>query len=707
MTVHLSLNQSSNAIKMNPDSWLPAAALIIAFIFLILPCFVRAQNLSPKYRAWLEEEVVYIITPTEREVFLNLTTDRERDLFIEGFWRHRDPTPETEKNEFRDEHYRRLAYANRHYRGQGLPGWKTDRGKVYIIFGEPQTQRSYLGTSSVYPAEVWSYQGISIPGIPQEFDLLFFQRNGMGDFVLYDPAGDGPWNLLPTFRGNPGNYLEAYEMLSVIEPELARTSISLIPNESVRNFPSLMSTVLLQSIDSAAHRSVEDKWAKKFREYKSLIEVEYSANYIDSGALLQVILDSSGIPFVHFAIQPKTISVAGEGGSVSTDLAFNGILTDLQGRTVYQFEKNVPFRFSLEQYEKLRQRPFVFADLFPIVPGEYKLSVLMKNSVSKEFTTLEGRVSFPEAFPEPRLSPLWLGFNATRLAVPPAVPKPFVVRDIQLFGDPGLTFITKDTLHIYVQILGLSQDLKAKGFLKFSIEKDGVERASKVQPLFSNPDSLNFLEVFALADIPPDYYRAVVSLLDEGGRILDRQSKDFQVSPAAFLPRPWVHAQSLIDQGGRGRVDHILGRQKLNLGDATGAILWLEKARAAEPQNRDVAYDLGRALAVLNRTVDAWAVLQPLSDMAKDNFDLTLLLGRIEIANGRHSEAVGRLRQALETFGLNVQILNELGEAYVRLGEKTQALAVWKKSLELDPNQPAILKKIADLEKPPAAPVFE
>jgi len=367
----------------------------------------------------------------------------------------------------------------------------------------------------------------------------------------------------------------------------------------------------------------------------------------------------------------------------------------------------VPFRFSLEQYEKLRKRPFVFADLFPIVPGEYKLSVLIKNSVSKEFTTLDGRVSFPADFPSPRLSPLLLGFNSIRLAEPPAAPKPFVVRDVQLFGDPESTFIAKDTLHIYTQVLGLSADMKAKGSLKFIIEKDGAERASKVLPLSGNPDSLNFLEVFALTSVPPDYYRAIVLLLDEGGRVLDRQARDFQVSPAASLPRPWIHAHSLIEQGGRGRIDHILGSQRLNLGDAQGALPWLERSRAAEPQAFDVAYDLGRALFALNRMADAWAVLQPFSEAAQENLDLTLLLGRTEIALGRNDKAVARFQAALVSFGLNIQILNELGEAYARLGEKAEALAAWRKSLELDPNQPAIREKIAVFEVPFQAPLSE
>lgn len=105
----------------NPHRNFPAAAFLLAFIFLSLPGLAPAQNLSDKYRTWIEEEAAYIITQTERQVFRDLASEWERDLFIEAFWRHRDPTPGTERNEFWEEHYRRLAYANRYHRGQGLP----------------------------------------------------------------------------------------------------------------------------------------------------------------------------------------------------------------------------------------------------------------------------------------------------------------------------------------------------------------------------------------------------------------------------------------------------------------------------------------------------------------------------------------------------------------------------------------------------------
>jgi len=123
--------------------------------------------LSPKYKTWLEEEVLYIIMPIERQVFQKLTTDRERDLFIEAFWKQRDPTPGTPENEFRTEHARRIVYANKNFhRPTPLPGWRTDRGRIYIILGEPNDIERYSGQGQVNSSEVWFYQDKTALGLP-------------------------------------------------------------------------------------------------------------------------------------------------------------------------------------------------------------------------------------------------------------------------------------------------------------------------------------------------------------------------------------------------------------------------------------------------------------------------------------------------------------------------------------------------------------
>src|SRR5689334_23463853 len=125
------------------------------------------KELETPYRKWLNEDVSYIITDEERAAFKKLQTDEEREQFIEQFWLRRDPTPDTVENEFKEEHYRRIAYANEHF-AAGIPGWKTDRGQMYIKFGPPDEIESHPsggqyertpeeggGTTSTYPFERW------------------------------------------------------------------------------------------------------------------------------------------------------------------------------------------------------------------------------------------------------------------------------------------------------------------------------------------------------------------------------------------------------------------------------------------------------------------------------------------------------------------------------------------------------------------------
>lgn len=146
--------------------------LIIGFLLVgsfafVLPGPAAAQvkkksskDLPPLYRKWLEEEVVYIIMPKERDVFLQLESDREREIFIKAFWKQRDPTPDTDRNEFREEHYRRISYANQWFgRGSPGPGWRTDMGRIYIILGQPKTIDRFENLAQVFPTVIWFFDG--------------------------------------------------------------------------------------------------------------------------------------------------------------------------------------------------------------------------------------------------------------------------------------------------------------------------------------------------------------------------------------------------------------------------------------------------------------------------------------------------------------------------------------------------------------------
>jgi GWxTD domain-containing protein len=159
-----------------------SAGILAITAAVVLTAWQQQPQASPPlatpYTKWLTEDVAYIITDQERAAFKRLPTDEEREHFIEQFWRRRDPTPGTVENEFKEEHYRRIAYANEHYASR-TPGWKTDRGRVYIIYGPPDAIESHpAGGGSTIPSEQWRYRRIEGVGTNVIIDFVDATRTG-------------------------------------------------------------------------------------------------------------------------------------------------------------------------------------------------------------------------------------------------------------------------------------------------------------------------------------------------------------------------------------------------------------------------------------------------------------------------------------------------------------------------------------------------
>jgi GWxTD domain-containing protein len=678
-------------------------------LLIILPIIFVSTSLNPTYsqhkypqlteqhRHWLEEEVVYIITPIEKDVFLNLKNSKERDLFIEAFWRRRDPTPGTEKNEFREEHYRRLNYVNRRYKYAGKPGWKTDRGKVYIILGAPNDIRIFQGNDAYYPAELWSYQGIDLHGLPPAFNLLFFQKGRIGDYILYNPAMMGPQTLLASyFMKDPTDVMAAYYRLEEIQPMLAQASLSLIPNEPATHHPSMASVALIQSIDGALIRSIDDTYAKKFIQYKDIIEVEYSTNYIDSNAQLYVFKDKSGIPFVHFSLEPKNLSMGSYENNVYTSLDFNGILYDTEQNLIYQFEKTVRLNFAPQQFESIRYRPFDFTGKFPLIPGNFRFSFLMKNRISKEFTSYEVSLKIPES-EKFTMTPLLLGFNIVPIEPQKTKSTPFSLADHRIYSQPRKVFNPRDTLFVFFQIWSLPEKVYTDGLLKYTFSQEEKIIKSFTRPLKAYQNNLNFLESVPLISFKPGYYKINVSLLDGNGvEIANRQ--DIFVVTSSSLPRPWVMSLSQKDNFEQYQISYLLGKQFYNKRDFQNAFVLLNNAYSAEPSNFEYALALARVNFSLSHYQETLKILQPFEKQIQQKYELITLLGKTNQALGNFAKAVQYYRQALENFGTNTSLLNSLGECFLSLGEKKKALDLFQKSLEIDPRQEKIKKTIQQLK---------
>jgi len=685
------------------------AAVLAAFLIFAaagLPALGAQSAAAPapkpaeRYKTWLEDEVAYIIASAEREVFLKLRTDRERDLFIEAFWRQRDPTPGTPENEFKTEHARRLAYADRYFgRDAVRPGHKTDRGRVYIILGEPNDIARYEGKSSTYDAQVWFYQGKTDLGLPAGFNVVFFRQNNHGEYRLYSPIADGPQALLSGYFGGT-DYAAAYEKLKEYEPSLAVVSLSLVPGETgnVYGQPSMSADLLLRRIEMAGSKSVETRYAQKFLEYKDLVEVEYSANYLDSDALVKVFRDESGLSFVHYAVEPKRLSVNEYDGKYTTTLKVNGRITAPGGRLVHQFDKTVNISLTSEQMLDASRSPFDFQDLFPLVAGDYSFSVLIKNEASREFSSLERTLRIPAAGAGVEMSQPLLGYRAARLEPGARRMKAFRVGPFQLYGQPGRVFAKQDTMAVAFQLIGLPADQAAEGEITIAFLKDGqVVRDLKRRPA-DCPDLPLVVEQVPLGDLAAAHYTVRVAYARGGAEIVTA-TEEFDLSYAEAVPRPWSSSRILPDAG-NPFYDEVIGAQLANLERYDEARVLLGRAFAQNAGSAGLATDLARVQIALADPAGAAKTLEPFLDPAKTPpYEVLVLAASARLKAGAPERAVQALEQAVSSFGVNAALMNALGESYEAWGKPKEALAAYEKSLQLSPDQPRIRERVEALKK--------
>lgn len=683
-------------------------AISLIFFLGFLVCFlpldsqkkISVSSLPEKYRKWLEEEVVYIITPLEREVFLQLATDRERDMFIEAFWKHRDPNPSTPENEFKTEHYRRINYANHFFRESPKPGWRTDRGRMYIILGEPNDIQRFSGKSAIYPCEIWFYQGKTELGLPPAFHLVFFQQGGIGEYRLYSPSKDGPQALLTSYEGDPIDYRAAYEKLREIEPEVANVSLSLIPGEELASIgrPSLSSDILVQRIEITPRRLVEERYAQKFLQYKDIIEVEYTANYIDCDALIKVVESEREFSFVHLAVEPQRLSIEQiDSNRFFTHLKVNVSVTTLDGKMVYQFDRSVTLNLDREQLAAASRQPFNLHDIFPLVPGRYRFSILIKNEVSKEFTSFEQILEVPKG-EGPRITPLILGYKVSRQEGLVNNLKAFRFGQIQIYAQPGRIFSSGDTLFLAFQIKDLAQEDSAKASLRYSLLKDGLEVWSQVKRANEYSDWPYIIEPLSLTSFAPAHYQIKVSL-QLGDREVTTQEEEFDLSHKTAIPRPWVHSR-ILPAPSDPLFDFIIGSQLFNLNRLDEAEIYLVRAHAKRPDSPDFSLNLAQVYSQkgeFDKVIDLLAAF--LDPKNPPRYEIMFSLALAYRKMNQVERALNVIDQAIAHYGLNIHLLNLAGECHLQLGQRAEALLAFQRSLELVPNQPEIRRLVESLKE--------
>ena len=341
----------------------------------------REHKLPEPYRKWLREEVTYIISKVERETFLSLETERERESFIEAFWRKRDDNPSTSDNEYKIEHYERLTYANEFLgRDTFRPGWQTDRGRYYILLGRPNTRLPLDAKDEIYQCELWFYNDpqLKYVGLPPFFYLLFFRRYGSGELQLYSPLSDGPQALLTGFQPPTQDFRDdverAYNRLLAVDPELAQASLSFRTDEGdLAQFqnPSFGTLSLLDDIAQAPFYGLDTSYAERLDFERGNVESDYLFTFVPSFGVANLIPGPNAAHYLHWAIEFDAQSVGfvrdeDQNTYASVFIASLEITPlDDENRLVLDLRKESFMTLTEAQAKSSLQSPFAYSDMTP------------------------------------------------------------------------------------------------------------------------------------------------------------------------------------------------------------------------------------------------------------------------------------------------------------------------------------------------------
>jgi GWxTD domain-containing protein len=501
------------------------------------------QELSKPYKKWLDEDVVYIITDEERAAFRQLSNDEERDNFIEAFWQRRDPTPDTEENEYKEEHYQRIAYANEHFPA-GVPGWKTDRGRIYIVFGKPDEIESHPsggtyqrpmeeggGETSTFPFEDWRYRYID--GIGQEVIIEFVDTCMCGEFHMTLDRSEKDALLM-----TPNAGLTLYEQMGMSN-KAARFSgngmerLGLGPNsasQQTKQFDRLEQFAKLQAAPKV-----------KFTDLEEAVNSKVILNPMPFDVRTDFVKVTSDTVLVPVTIQMRNrdVTFVNKDGIQRGTVNIFARLTTLTGKIVQTFEDTVQVDVPAELLPRTAENASVYWKALPLRPGRYKLNIAVKDVNGDRKGVWSRSVVVPE-FSEDRLS------NSTLVVADVMEPVPtkaigtgmFVIgttkvrpRVAPADGKPALFKKAKDQkLNFWMQVYNLGVDEKTHkpsatfeyNITNLATNKQVIQKTETTDTMGNVGDQVTLQKSIVAANLQPGTYKIEIKVNDN----ISKQSID-------------------------------------------------------------------------------------------------------------------------------------------------------------------------------------
>jgi GWxTD domain-containing protein len=483
------------------------------------------KELDSQYRQWLNEDVIYIISPEERNAFLQLDTNEEREQFIEQFWLRRSSNPDLPDNDFKEEHYRRIAFANEHY-ASGIPGWKTDRGRMYIMWGPADEVDSHPsggtydrpmeeggGSTTTYPWETWRWRYLE--GIGENIILEFVDPSGSGEYHLtMDPSEKDALLHVP---GAGLSLLESMGMASKTD-RFTRSDGTNLPT-TMGGTPASMDEFNRLELYAKVQKPPE----VKFKDLEAIVTariVRDQLKFTWRTDFMKVTNDTVLVP-ITIQVANGQLNFQSKDGIHSATMNVFGRVSTLTGRVVQTFEDPVSKDFPDSLFQQSLKLQSIYQKAVPLRPGLYRLDIVIKDVQSGNVGVVNTRLAVPR-YADEKLdaSTLILADQLEHVPAKQIGTGQFVLGSTKVRPRLNSDFTTSDRMGIYLQVYNLKPDdktHKSSATFQFTVKK-GAEQILQFketsEEMKQTGDQVTIERWLPLASLAPGKYSIEINATD-------------------------------------------------------------------------------------------------------------------------------------------------------------------------------------------------
>ncbi len=507
------------------------------------------ESVKSVYKRWLDEDVRWIITDEERKTFNALRTDDEREQFIEQFWFRRDPDPDTDGNEYREEYYQRIAYANEKYTS-GIPGWKTDRGRIYIMFGKPDQVESHPsggsydrptweggGTTSTYPFEIWWYRYIE--GVGSDVEIEFVDPTGSGEYRIARSPNEKDALL---YTPNAGLTLAEQLGLSSKADRIAYGMFGPSGSGQGQMFGMRAKDQPFEKLDLLA--KLQRPPRVRFNDLAAIAaESELPKAIFDvltAGLNINLLRVTESAVLTSFTVQMENHDLVYKevGGLQQSAVNIYAKITNVAGRRMGQFEDVATSSFTPEALEIGMKKKSVYQKNIVLPPGNYKVDLVVRDVNSGKTGVIKQGFVVPK-FEEGKLSTSTLILASKIEPLNGRLPSgQFVLGALKVIPNATGEFTRDESLGVYMQLYNVSIDqatlrpsvdieyvVSHKDKEVMRIKEDGKNSLSTI-----NSQQITLARLIPLKDFKPGFYDVQVVIKDNVANKMTTTDKDtFQV----------------------------------------------------------------------------------------------------------------------------------------------------------------------------------